>query len=74
MKILKLTPNVERPLLRRRHERDLEAQRVASRIVDGCSKRGDVALRQWTKKFDGVDLRYGIWVSAAEIDRAGNKR
>lgn len=73
MKILKLTPKVERMLLWSRHERDVEVHRAALRIVEDVKKRGDVALREWTKKFDGVDLRHGIWVSAREIDRAGNQ-
>lgn len=72
MKILKLTPKVERALLRSRHERDVVAHRVALRIVEDVKKRGDAALREWTGKFDGLDLRDGMWVSAREIERAGN--
>lgn len=72
MKIVKLTSGVERRLLRARRERDLLAERVASRIVADVRRRGDVALREWTKKFDGVDVRSGLWVSQREIERAGN--
>jgi histidinol dehydrogenase len=71
MKILKLTKNVERSLLRSRKQRDAEAQRVAARIIADVRKRGDAALHDWTKKFDGIDLREGMWVSAREIDKAG---
>jgi histidinol dehydrogenase len=72
MRIVKLTTSVERQLLCSRRERDLQAERVASRIVADVRKRGDVALREWTKKFDGVDLRSGLWVSKREIEKAGN--
>lgn len=71
MKIVKLTRSVERRLLGSRRERDLQAQRVASRIVGDVRRRGDVALREWSKKFDGVELRSGMWVSQREIEKAG---
>lgn len=73
MRILKLTPRVERDLLRSRRERNLVAHRAAMRIVEDVRKRGDAAVREWTKKFDGVDLREGVWVSAQEIENAGNQ-
>jgi histidinol dehydrogenase len=73
MRILKLTPKVEGALLRSRHERDATAHQAALRIVEDVKKRGDAALREWTRKFDDVDLREGIWVSAREIERAGNE-
>jgi histidinol dehydrogenase len=72
MKIVKLTSGVERRLLRSRRERDLQAQRAAARIVADVRRRGDVALCAWSKKFDGVDLRSGWWVSQREIEKAGN--
>jgi histidinol dehydrogenase len=72
MKILKLTKNVERALLRGRRERDEKAHRVAARIIADVRKRGDAAIREWTKKFDGVDLRAGMWVSSREIEKAAN--
>ena len=71
MKILKLTKNVERSLLQSRKQRDADAHRVAVRIVADVRKRGDAALRHWTRKFDGFDLRDGMWVTAREIDKAG---
>jgi histidinol dehydrogenase len=70
MKIVKLTKNVERALLRVRRERDDKAHRVAARIIRDVRKRGDVAIREWTKKFDGVDLRAGMWVASREIEKA----
>jgi histidinol dehydrogenase len=72
MRILKLTKSVERVLLRGRRERDEKAHRVAARIIADVRKRGDVAIREWTKKFDGVDLRAGMWVSSREIEKAAN--
>jgi histidinol dehydrogenase len=70
MRIIKLTKNVERALLHGRRERDEKAHRVAARIIADVRKRGDVAIRQWTKKFDGVDLRAGMWVSSHAIEKA----
>ena len=70
MRIIKLTKNVERTLLHGRRERDEKAHRVAARIIADVRKRGDVAIRQWTKKFDGVDLRAGMWVSSRAIEKA----
>ena len=72
MKIVRLTQNVERELLRRRRERYEKAHRVVGRIVADVRKRGDVAIREWTKKFDGVDLRSGMWVPSREIEKAAN--
>jgi histidinol dehydrogenase len=72
MRIVKLTKNVERALLRWRRERDEQAHRVAGRIVADVRKRGDVAIREWTNKFDGVDLRAGMWVSSREIEKVAN--
>jgi histidinol dehydrogenase len=72
MRILRLTKNVERALLRGRRERDEKAHRVAARIIADVRKRGDAAIREWTKKFDGVDLRAGMWVSSVEIEEAAN--
>jgi histidinol dehydrogenase len=70
MRIVRLTKNVERALLRGRRERDEKAHRVAARIIVDVRKRGDAAIREWTKKFDGVDLRAGMWVSSRDIEKA----
>ncbi len=72
MRIVRLTKNVERALLRGRRERDEKAHRVATRIIADVQKRGDVAIRAWTKKFDGMDLRAGLWVSSRDIEKARN--
>jgi histidinol dehydrogenase len=72
MKLVRLTKNVERALLRRRRERDEKAHRVAARIITDVRRRGDAAIRDWTKKFDGVELRTGMWVSSVEIEKAAN--
>jgi histidinol dehydrogenase len=71
MRILKLTSAVETKLLRARHERDREAERIAANIIADVRKRGDVALAAWVKKLDGIDLRLGgAWVSQGEINAA----
>jgi histidinol dehydrogenase len=71
MRILKLTSAVEKQLLRARHNHDVEAERVAVRIVGDVRRRGDLALFAWTKKLDGIDLRSeGVWISRREIDSA----
>jgi histidinol dehydrogenase len=72
MRIVRLTKNVERALLHGRRERDEKAHHVAARIIADVRKRGDAAIRAWTKKFDGVDLRAGMWVSSVEIKKAAN--
>jgi histidinol dehydrogenase len=74
MRILKLTSAVEMNLLRARHERDREAERIAAGIIGDIRKRGDVALAAWVKKLDGIDLRRsGVWVSRREIKAASNR-
>jgi histidinol dehydrogenase len=71
MKILTLTPAVEKRLLRARRQRDVQSERVAARIVADVRRRGDSALFAWAKKLDGVDLASeGVWISRREIDIA----
>lgn len=70
MKILRLTAKLEDELLRKRRQHDARAHRVASRIIADLRKRGDAALRDWTSKLDGLDLRDGIWVSTGEMESA----
>jgi histidinol dehydrogenase len=71
MRIVKLTPRIEKWLLSRRAQRDEEAHTVASEIVADVRKRGDAALFAWTKKLDHLDLaRQGVWISKKEIRSA----
>jgi histidinol dehydrogenase len=71
MRILKLTPRIEKWLLSRRAQRDDEAHSVASEIVADVRKRGDSALFAWTKKLDHLNLaRDGVWISRKEIRSA----
>jgi histidinol dehydrogenase len=73
MRILKLTPAVEKSLLRARHERDREAERTAAKIIGDVRRRGDAALFAYMKKFDGLDLRrHDVWVSPGEIHAASS--
>src|SRR5713226_7049062 len=68
MRILRLTPAVEKKLLRARQKRDAEAERIASGIIDDVRRRGDEALFAWAKKLDGIDLRReGLWVRESEV-------
>src|SRR5258706_2401026 len=69
MRILKLTGAVERKLLAARERRDVQAERVAAKIIADVRRRGDAGLRSWMQKLDGIDLaRGGTWVSQREID------
>jgi histidinol dehydrogenase len=71
MRIIKLTPRIEKWLLARRSRQDEKAQSVAAEIVADVRKRGDAALFAWTKKLDQVDLaREGAWISWKEIHSA----
>jgi len=71
MRILKLTPAVEKKLLAARIAHDEEAQSVAARIVADVRKRGDTALLAWTKELDSADLRArDLWISQKEIRSA----
>jgi histidinol dehydrogenase len=71
MRILQLTRAVEKNLLRARHERDLEAARIAARIIADVRQRGEAALFAYTKKFDGLHLRRGsIWLSTQQTRSA----
>ena len=71
MRIVKLTPAVEKQLLRARQQRDIEAERTAERIVIDVRRRGEPALFAWTKKLDRLSLRAGsLWISSKEIQAA----
>jgi histidinol dehydrogenase len=74
MRILRLTAAVEKKLLAARNRRDVQAERVAAKIIADVRRRGDVGLRSWTQKLDGTDLaRTGMWVSPQEIEAALRK-
>jgi histidinol dehydrogenase len=68
MRIINLTPRIEKWLLASRARQDGGAQSVAAEIVADVRKRGDAALFAWTKKLDHVNLaREGVWISKKEI-------
>jgi histidinol dehydrogenase len=74
MRIVRLTPAVEKRLLRARQERDTEAERIAAEIVCDVRRRGDAALSAWVKKLDDIDLkRESLWIGESEI-RAARKQ
>jgi histidinol dehydrogenase len=71
MRILKLTPQLEKRLLSRRVQSDVEAQHVSSEIVADVRKRGDAALLAWTRKLDHAKFRAkDLWISQREIRAA----
>ncbi|MEK7773000.1 MAG: histidinol dehydrogenase [Deltaproteobacteria bacterium] len=45
-------------------------ERAVKTILDGVKRRGDGAVAEYTKKFDGVDIKGAIEVNGKEIDRA----
>jgi histidinol dehydrogenase len=68
MRILTLTPSVEKKLLAARVAHDQEAQAIAARIIADVRKRGDAALLEWTKELDHADLRAkDLWISQKAI-------
>ena len=74
MRILTLTPRLEKQLLSRRAQSDDEAQRTAAEIVSDVRKRGDTALLAWTKKLDDSEMHVSnLWISQKEI-RVAEKR
>src|SRR5580704_16803475 len=56
IRILNLNSATEKQLLRARQFRDIEAERVAARIIAGVRNRGDASLFAWTKKLDRSSL------------------
>jgi histidinol dehydrogenase len=71
MRILKLTPGVEKKLLAARVSHDQEAQTVAAQIIADVRKRGDSALLAWARKLDDADLSLkNLWISQKEIRSA----
>ena len=74
MRILRLTAAVEKKLLAARNRRDVQAEKVAAKIIADVRRTGDAGLRSWTQKLDGTDLeRTGVWVSQQEIEEALRK-
>jgi len=71
MRIVKLTPRIEKWLLARRARQDDKAQSVSADIVADVRKRGDAALFAWAKKLDHTNLaREGVWIPKREIRSA----
>ena len=71
MRIRKLTGAVEKSLLVAREWRDVQAEKVAAKIIADIRRRGDAALSYWTQKLDSIDLaRQGMWVSPREIEES----
>jgi histidinol dehydrogenase len=73
MRILQLNGVTERQLLRARLFRDIEAERIAAKIIAVVRKRGDTALFAYTKKFDRLILNSkSVWLSCTNSARQQN--
>ena len=71
MRILRLTGAVEKRLLAARERRDVEAEKIAAKIIADVRRCGDAALSAWTQKLDGINLaRHRMWISQREIEEA----
>src|SRR5712672_2295818 len=74
MRILRLTAAVEKKLLAARNRRDMQAEKVAAKIIADVRRTGDAGLRSWAQKLDDTDLaRTGMWVLQQEIEEALGK-
>jgi histidinol dehydrogenase len=70
MRLLRLTRRNAETLLASRRGRDLAAERVAARILADVRRRGDVAVRAWTRRLDGLRLGPAtLWVAPSELER-----
>lgn len=74
MKITRLTPAVAEAILAKRRKSDRAAERAASRIIADVQKRGDVALFEWSNRFDGGKLSAKtLWVTREEMRVAARR-
>ena len=64
-----VTPAAMPRMLARRKARLAEAEAVVRPILEGVSSRGDKALLEYARKFDGLD-RKSVVVPPAELERA----
>jgi histidinol dehydrogenase len=66
IRILTLSAATEKQLLRARHVRDADAERVAAKIIAAVRKRRDAALFSWMRKLDRLNLNSrNVWQSSA---------
>ncbi len=49
------------PLLTRRQSSDAETRQAVSAILEDVRSRGDAAVREYTLRFDGIDLEPNSW-------------
>ena len=74
MRILKLTPAIEKELLAARQVRDVDAEKVASGIVERVRDCGDAALFEFVRRFDNAEFREkDLQIGKSEI-RVARKR
>jgi histidinol dehydrogenase len=70
MRVQRLTLQIEREILARRVRSDLQAERVARKIVGDVRVRGNRALFEWTSKFGARVSAANVWVTATEMRAA----
>ena len=71
MKLAELDSGRREELLQRRVWDKADVQDTCSAIINAVRSKGDAALLEYTKRFDGVDLsNVGLRVSAGEIERS----
>jgi len=74
MRILELTPALEKKLLTARVSHDSRAERVARRIILTVRQRGDSALFAWTRKLDGFTVSSKtLWLTERQIRNAARR-
>jgi histidinol dehydrogenase len=73
IRVQKLDGEVEREIFSRRSRSDVQAERVARRIVGDVRERGDRALFEWSAKFGTRLDASELWVTPAEM-RAAERR
>jgi histidinol dehydrogenase len=72
MRILTLSTRTAERLLAARGKRNREAERIAARIVTDVRRRGDTALRVWSRNLDGTAFtsERDIWMKPREFHTA----
>ena len=62
------------PMLMRRQSSDPETRATVSAILEDVRLRGDMAVREYTLRFDGLDLEPGTWSLDSGIWQAALQR
>jgi histidinol dehydrogenase len=62
------------PLLSRRQSSDPETRQTVSAILEDVRSRGDAAVREYTLRFDGIDLEPSSWSLDSGVWQAALRR